>query len=95
MCRYCSLKNESARLVYNIQEVETVGQVARAVPRIYAALEDHQVDHQSIVVEVAVKIVEQSISILTDPSSTHSFITLRVVDSCAFKKVKHRKPWLV
>ena len=44
-----------------------MGQVARAVPRIYAALEDHQVDHQSTVVEVAGKIVEQSVSILIDP----------------------------
>ena len=29
----------------NAQEVETVGQVAMAVPRIYAALEDRQADH--------------------------------------------------
>ena len=35
-----------------------VGQVARDVPRIYAALEDHQEDHQSMVVEVKGKIVE-------------------------------------
>ena len=46
-----------------------MGQVARIVPTIYAALEDRQVDHQSTVVEVAGKIVEQSISILIDPSS--------------------------
>ena len=78
-----------------IQEAETVGHVVRAIPRIYAALEDHQVDHQSIVVEVAGKIVEQSISILIDPSSTYSYITPRAVENCAFKKVKHRKPWLV
>ena len=52
-------------------------------------------DHQSIVVEIVGKIVEQSISILIDPSSTHSYITPRVVDICAFKKAKHRKPWLV
>ena len=69
MRRTCPLKNESARPAYNIQEAETVGQVARAVPRIYAALEDRQADHQSTVVEVAGKIVEQSISILIDPGS--------------------------
>ena len=45
--RYCPLENESARLAYNIQEVEIVGQVARVVPRIYAALEDCQEDHQA------------------------------------------------
>ena len=49
-----------------------MGQVARAVPRIYAALEDRQADHQSTVVEVAGKIIEQSVSILIDPGSTHS-----------------------
>ena len=46
-------------------------------------------------VEVAGKIVEQSISILIDPGSTHSYITPRVVENYAFKKVKHRKYWLV
>ena len=64
MRRSCPLENESARPAYNIQEAEIVGQVAREVPRIYAALEDRQADHQSTVVEVAGKIVEQSVSIL-------------------------------
>ena len=58
MCRNCPLENESARPGYNMQEVETLGQVARAVPRIYAALEDLQVDHQPTMVEVAGNIVE-------------------------------------
>ena len=95
MHRYFPLENESARPSYNIQEIEIVGQVARVVPRIYAALEDCQVDHQSTVVEVASKIVEQYVSILIDPGSTHSYITPRVVEICAFKKLKHRKSWLV
>ena len=72
-----------------------MGQVVRAFLRIYATLEDHQEDHRSSVVEVAGKIVEQSVSILIDPGSTHSYITPRVVEICAFKKVKHRKYWLV
>ena len=46
-------------------------------------------------VEVADKIVEQYVSILIDLGSTHSYITPRVVDICAFKKVKHSKSWLV
>ena len=57
-------------------------------------LADLQEDHQSTVVEVAGNIVEQSVSILIDPSSTHSYITPRVVEICAFKKLKHRKSWL-
>ena len=95
MHRSFPLENESARPTYNIQEVETMAQVARVVPRIYAAQEDRQADHQSTMVEVAGKIVEQSVSILTDPGSTHNYITPRVVDICAFNKVKHRKYWLV
>ena len=46
-------------------------------------------------VEVAGNIAEQSVSILIDHGYTHSYITPRVVDICAFKKVKHRKSWLV
>ena len=84
----CPLENENARPTYNLQEAETVGQVARAIPRIYAALEELQADHQSAVVEVAGKIVEKFVSILIEPSSTHSYITPKLVDICAFKKVK-------
>ena len=70
-------------------------QVVRTVPRIYVVLEYLQEYHQSTVVEVAGKVVEQTISILIDPGSTHSYITPRVVEICAFKKVKHGKSWLV
>ena len=95
MRRNCPLENGYVRQVHNIHGAETMGQVARTVPRIYATLEDCQEDHQSTVVEVEGKIVEQPVSILIDPSSTHSYITPRLVEICAFKKVKHRKSWLV
>ena len=89
MCRNCPLENENASPAYNIQEAEIVGQVERAVPRIYVALENFQEDHHSTVVEVAGKIVEQYVSILIELGSTHSYITPRVVDICALKKAKH------
>ena len=76
---------------HKIQEAKRVGQVARIDPRIYAALEDLQVDHQSTMVEVAGNISKQSISILIDPRSTHIYITPRVVEICAFKNLKHSK----
>ena len=37
-------------------------------------------------VEVAGKIAQQSVSILIDPGSTHSYIAPRVVEIFAFKK---------
>ena len=46
-------------------------------------------------VEVEGKIVEQSVYVLIDLESTHSYITPRVVEICAFKKLKHSKSWLV
>ena len=46
-------------------------------------------------VEVVGNIVEQSISILIYPGSTHSYITHKGVEICVFNKVKHRKSWLV
>ena len=95
MCRNCPLEDGFVMQAHNIQEDETVGQVARTVPRIYVALEDRQEDHHSTVTEVAGNIAEKSISILTDLGSTHSYITPRVVEICAFKKLKHRKSWLV
>ena len=72
-----------------------VGQVARNIPRTYAALEDRQEDHQSTLVEVEGKIVEQYVYVFIDPISTHSYITPRIVENCYFKKLKHRKSWLV
>ena len=54
----CPLENGYVRQAHNIQEVQTVGQVARTVPRIYAAQEDIQAYHRSIVTKVAGKIVE-------------------------------------
>ena len=95
MRKHCPLENENASPTYNIQEVETVVQVAKVVPRIYAALEDRQADHQLAVVEVAGKIVEQSVSILIDLGSTHIYIAPRVVEVCSLKKEKHNKSWLV
>ena len=95
MLRNCPHQNGNVSQVHNIQGAETVGQVERTIPRIYASLEELQADHQSIVVEVEGKIARQSISVLIDPGSTHGYITPRVVEICAFKKLKHSKSWLV
>ena len=46
-------------------------------------------------VEVEGNIAKQSISILIDPGSTHSYITPKIVEICAFKKLKHNKQWFV
>ena len=72
-----------------------MGQVEKTIHRIYAVIEDHQDDHQSTMVEVEGKIVEEFVSVLIDPRSSHIYITPRIVEICAFKKLKHSKSWLV
>ena len=45
--------------------------------------------------EVVGNIVEQFVSILIESGSMHSYITPRVVEICAFKKLKNSNSWLV
>ena len=35
-----------------------------------------------------------AVPILIDPGSTHSYITPRVVEICAFRRIKHKNSWL-
>ena len=51
----------------------------RVTPQIYAALDNHQENHKSIVVEVGGKIAKQFDSILIDLGSTHSYVSPKVV----------------
>ena len=95
MLRNCPYQNGSVSQVHNIQGAKTVGQVARTIPIIYATLENCQEDHQSTVVEVEGRISKQYLSILIDPGSTHSYITPKIFEICAFKKSKDSKSWLV
>ena len=46
-------------------------------------------------VEVAGNNAKQFVSGLIDPSCTHSYITPIVVEIFSFKKLRHRKSWLV
>ena len=46
-------------------------------------------------VEVEGEIIEQIVSILIDPGSTHIYITIGLVQMCTLKKSKNRRSWLV
>ena len=69
--------------------------MARETPRIYVTLNNHQDNHQSIIVEVEGKNVKQSISVLIDSGSNHIYVTLKVVEICSLRKMKNDKCWLV
>jgi len=72
-----------------------VGEVARSIPKINAALEDHQAEYQPTMIEFEGKVFDQTISILIDPRSTLSYISPKVVEQCYLQVVKFRNPLLV
>jgi hypothetical protein len=67
-CKYYHLykdfphRKDTVKMVHNIQEATIVGDMGR----IYAALNDRQAEHQSNMIEVEGKIINQPVSILID-----------------------------
>ena len=95
MSRNCPLVNRNEGQVPSTQEVETMGQESGIIHKICTVLEDHQEGHNSTVVEVAGDIVEQTVFVLINPGSNHSYITPGLVEMCTLKNSKHRRSWLV
>lgn len=91
----CPRRKEKRRGLHNLDSVAIVEDMARATSKIYAALEDQQANHQSTMIKVEGKIAKQSISILIDPGSTHSYVTPKIVENCRLIKKKHDRSWLV
>jgi hypothetical protein len=69
MYRYCPHRGEKMRNFHNVQQDETVEDMGRNVPRIYASLDNKQVEFQSHMIEVEGKINNQTIVILIDSRS--------------------------
>jgi predicted aspartyl protease len=95
MYKYCPHKGDRMRTVHNIQEVDTVEDMGRSMPRIYAALDNRQADYQSHMIEVEGKIDNHPIAILIDSGASHSYIDPNMVERFKLKRCKHEKSWLV
>jgi hypothetical protein len=65
------------------------------MPRIYAALDNKQVEYQSPMIEVEGKIDNQPITILIDYGASHSYINSNIVEIFHLQRSKHKKSWLV
>eukprot|EP00253_Pinus_taeda_P029605 PITA_29605 len=81
--------------ISQIHEASTVGDVARSVPRINAALEDRQAEYQPSMVEFEGKISNLSLAVLIDPGATLSYVSPKIVEQCKLQSEKFRNPWLV
>jgi hypothetical protein len=95
MYRDCPHRGEKVRIVHNVQQDDTVEDMGRNVPRIYAALDNKQVEFQSHMIEVEGKINNQTIAILIDSGASHSYIDPKMVERLHFPRSKLGKSWLV
>ena len=77
--RLCPQQGKSTMTVHRIQEEDTMENAVRGMPKIYAALDHRQADHQSNMIEVKCMICSQSISILIDSGASHSYIDPKLV----------------
>ena len=71
-----------------------VGDLARTMPRINAALKNRQVNYQTSIVEVECKINETPISILSDLGASLSYISPDLVEKCKLSIETFAKSWL-
>ena len=60
----------------------TIGELARTMPRINAALENRQVDYHTSMVEVEGMINQTPVTILIDPTASLSYIAPQIVEKC-------------
>jgi hypothetical protein len=88
-------RGEKVRIVHNVQQVDTVEDMGRNVPRIYAALDNKQDEFQSHMIEVEGKINNQTIVILIDSGASHSYLDPKMVEIFHFPRRKLGKSWLV
>jgi hypothetical protein len=88
-------RNDKVRVLHNVQQAETVEDMGSRIQRIYAALDNKQVEYQSHMIEVEGMIKNQPFTILVDSGASHSYIDPRVVENLCLIRSKHEKSWLV
>lgn len=75
-----------------MQEVSTVGEVARSMPRINAALDDHQKEYHPTMIECEGMIANHPVSVLFDLGANLSYVSPNVVEKCQLQSSKFPKP---
>jgi hypothetical protein len=83
------------RNVHSVQQVVTVEDMERNVPRIYTSLDNKQVVSQSHMIEVEGKINDQPNSILIDSGYILSYIDPNMVERFQLPRSNLGKSWLV
>jgi len=93
--RDCPKKGNKGATIHNLQEATTVEDAGKIIPRIYATLDNRQVDHQSTMIEVKSMIADVPISILIDSGANHSYINTNMIERCQLVSSKLAKSRMV
>jgi hypothetical protein len=91
----CPHKNGKARAIHIDQQDEIVEDMGSRMLRIYATLDNKQVEFQLHMIEVEGMIDNRPFIILIDSGAIHSYVDPRVVESFHLSRSKHKKSWLV
>ena len=91
----CPNRKKPNSNIHTVQDEMTVGEFARTMPRINAALENRQADYQTSMVEVEGKLNQTPISILIDPGAILSYVSPDLVEKCKLSVENFAKSWLV
>jgi predicted aspartyl protease len=88
-------RSERVKTIHSAQQDETIEDMGRSVPKIYAALDNKQAEFQSHMIEVEGKINNHPIAILIDSGASHSYLDPNMVERFHFPRSKLGKPWMV
>src|SRR5882757_6200225 len=77
----CPNRKKPNNNIHTIQDEMTVGDFARTMPRINAALENRQAEYQTSMVEVEGMVNKISVTILIDPGASLSYISPQIVEN--------------
>jgi hypothetical protein len=83
-------KKYRMRTIHNIHKYDTVDNIRKSMPRIYANLDNIQEYYQSHLIEVEGKINNQPIVILIDYGAIHSYIYPKIVERFKLKRCKKK-----
>ena len=70
----CRNRKKTVSNIHTVQEEMTVGELARIMPKINAALENRQAEYHTSMVEVEGMINQTPVTILIDPGASLSYI---------------------
>jgi hypothetical protein len=88
-------REDKMNVIHTIKKEDAIEYVGKNMPRIYASLDNRQLDYQSHIIEVEGKIDNYTIAILIDSGASHSYIDPNLVERFKLKKCRHEKSCLV